>query len=270
MWLTSIPKSRFTIHNSVMHRFYLPTGFASDTVELSGPEAHHLRNVLRVEVRDEVELFDGRGGVAAGRVESVSKQSARIAITRRGSFGRPTTRRVILVTAMPKADRFAWLVEKATELGVARLIPLITQRSVVAAGSGKLDKLRRTVIEACKQSGRNDLMSIDEPARWADVVEREFVVPHRTILIAHPGGDSWPTKAWVRSSAASPQHDVLMAIGPEGGFADEELEHGKRHGARLVNLGPHVLRIETAAIAGAVLAAKSDEWFTKNEPSNLS
>lgn len=242
-----------------MHRFYFAARIASDVVELTGPEAHHLRHVLRVEVGDSVELFDGRGGHAVGQVETVAKQSVRIRIGRRGHSAPTPTFGVILATAMPKGDRFGWLVEKATELGVTRLIPLITQRSVVAAGSGKLDKLRRTVIEACKQCGRNDLMTIDELARWPDVVSREFAVPHRAILIAHPGGEAWSTAGWLGSSEASPQHDVLIAIGPEGGFTGEELELGQRHGARLVNLGPHVLRIETAAIAAAVLALKSDE-----------
>jgi 16S rRNA (uracil1498-N3)-methyltransferase len=242
-----------------MHRFYCPAGFAYDTVELTGAEAHHLRQVLRLEVGDEVELFDGRGGHAVGQIEAVAKQAACIRIARRGHKTESPPCPVILATAMPKGDRFGWLVEKATELGVARLIPLITQRSVVTAGSGKLDKLRRTVIEACKQCGRNDLMSIDEPVRWSDVVAKEFDVPHRAILIAHPGGERRRTGEWLVSSAASPQPDVLIAIGPEGGFADEEIELGQRHGARLVNLGPHVLRVETAAIAAVVLALKSEE-----------
>lgn len=234
-----------------MHRFFTPAGFASDSAELTGPEAHHLLHVLRLGVGHEVELFDGRGNQAVGRVETTTRQAVRLRVTFRSELVRKPTHAVILATAMPKGDRLGWLVEKATELGVERLIPLITQRSVVDAGAGKLDKLRRTVIEACKQCGRNELMSIDPPTNWVDVIAREFVAPNRSILIAHPGGEPWSSQAWLGSSAASPQRDALIAIGPEGGFTDDEVELGQRHGARFVNLGQHVLRIETAAVAAA-------------------
>ena len=108
-----------------MHRFFVPAGFASDTVELTGPEAHHLLHVLRLGVGDDVELFDGRGVQAAGRVETTTRQTVGMRLISRSASPRATTRSLILATAMPKGDRFGWLVEKATELGVQRLIPLI-------------------------------------------------------------------------------------------------------------------------------------------------
>jgi 16S rRNA (uracil1498-N3)-methyltransferase len=242
-----------------MHRFFTPAGLAADTAELTGPEAHHLLHVLRLGVGDDVELFDGRGVQAVGQVEAATRQAVRLRIISQPASSRAKTRSLILATAMPKGDRFGWLVEKATELGVERLIPLITQRSVVDAGVGKLDKVRRTVIEACKQCGRNDLMTIAPPAPWSDVVAREFVVPDRLILVAHPGGDPW--------SAATPSamQQTLIAIGPEGGFTDEETELAQRHGARLVHLGANVLRIETAAIAAvAGLVLATDGTRTKH------
>ncbi|MBI5756927.1 MAG: 16S rRNA (uracil(1498)-N(3))-methyltransferase [Planctomycetales bacterium] len=248
-----------------MHRFFAPTSFASDTAELTGPEAHHLLHVLRLGVGDDVELFDGRGVHAICQIESTARQAVRLRIISRAASVRATTRSVILATAMPKGDRLGWLVEKATELGVDRLIPLITQRSVVDAGAGKLDKLRRTVIEACKQCGRDNLMTIDPPSHWSDVVAREFVVPDRLILVAHPGGEPWPLEGWLGSSAASPLRDALIAIGPEGGFTDEEVQLAQRHGARLVHLVANVLRIETAAIAAvAGLVLATDETRMKH------
>jgi 16S rRNA (uracil1498-N3)-methyltransferase len=142
-----------------------------------------------------------------------------------------------LATAVPKGDRFDWLVEKATELGVERLIPLVTDRSVVEPRGSKLSRLRRLIIESSKQCRRDRLMVLDDP-----LADPEGCPPGR-----------WPPLERGRSLA--------LAVGPEGGFTTEERALADQAGWRPINLSVHTLRIETAGLAGcaALLALGSGE-----------
>src|SRR4051812_23439804 len=139
-------------------RFYCPDPPVEGFLTLSGDEARHLIRVRRLGPGDVVEVFDGRGTALRAEVAGVGRDRVELAVR-----GGPLPDRVApclltLATAVPKADRFDWLVEKATELGVARLVPLRTERSVVDPRATKLDRLRRAIIEAAKQCGRNRLM----------------------------------------------------------------------------------------------------------------
>lgn len=227
-------------------RFYLPPPWGSPTVVVTGSEARHLSRVLRLGVGDEVTLFDGEGNQARARVERVDEGSVSLSVLEQIG-GDSSSLALTLATAVPKGDRFDWLVEKATELGVARLIPLITERSVVHPGGSKLERLRRRIVEASKQCERSRLMELTEPMSWSDCVAREFAGAR--VQVADPSGEPFSAD---RSSTTGP---VLAAVGPEGGFTPEELELALRHGARIVALGSTILRIETAALAMAALWA---------------
>lgn len=224
------------------HRFYLPSLPESGTAVLEDLEAHHLIHVLRGRPSDIVELFDGAGRAARAQVVSVSRKSVDLQILESFRID-PAARHVVLGVAVPKGDRFDWLIEKATELGVTRLVPLLTARSVVDPRAGKLDKLRHTVIAACKQSGRNDLLQLSSVTPW-----RDFVTSHltgRASFLAHPH----PTAIAMNSTLLSNASAVTFAVGPEGGFTDEEVAMAIEYGAQAVSLGPNILRIETAALA---------------------
>ena len=230
-------------------RFFAPLCPDSGTLTLDGPEAHHLMHVLRISVGEMVEVFDGRGLVTSAEVVAVRKRDVELRIVSVRREASPA-REVILGTAVPKGDRFDWLVEKATELGVTRIVPLITSRSSVDPRDSKLDKLRQTVITACKQCGRNRLLELSPVTTWADFVRIEF--PHRAAFIAHPSSDARPPS--LGTSSLDDQSSIIFAIGPEGGFTDDEVALAVAAGAQPVSLGPLVLRIETAAIALAALA----------------
>lgn len=223
-----------------MERVYHPGPLVSDLVEVTGPEAHHLTRVRRVGPGDSVELFDGQGGAARGRVNLSERNRVEIVIESRDAPRPEPAVQITLATAVPKGDRFDWLIEKATELGVARIIPLRTQRSVVDPRTSKLDRLRRLVVEACKQSGRNCLLQIEPLVSWP-----EFLATHTEglRLIAHPGGEAI---ARIGTTSA-----VILAIGPEGGFTVEEVDQGLGLGWKPVSLGPNLLRIETAGLAAS-------------------
>ena len=173
-------------------RFFAPSFLESGTLTLDGPEAHHLMHVLRIAAGEVVEVFDGRGLVASAEVLAVRKRDVelRVVAARREA---PPTREVILGTAVPKGDRFDWLIEKATELGVTRIVPLVTARSSVDPRESKLDKLRQTVITSCKQCGRNHLLEVSPVTAWADFVRNEF--PKRAAFIAHLTSDARPPRS---------------------------------------------------------------------------
>ena len=229
-------------------RFYLPQSLQQSEVALEGAEARHLLRVLRMGVGDQVLLFDGTGTEALATIEAASERSARLRIIEVRAAASETLTTIILGTAVPKGDRFSWLVEKATEVGVARLVPLNTDRSIVDPGAGKLDKMRQTVIAASKQCGRSRLMEIDAPTSFRAFVEREFATG--TPVLAHPSGDQ---SAIEMRPISGP---FILTVGPEGGFTAGELELACEKGGRLFGLGPRILRIETAALAMAVLFAQ--------------
>jgi 16S rRNA (uracil1498-N3)-methyltransferase len=171
-----------------------------------------------------------------------------------------------IATAVPKGDRFGWLIEKATELGVARIVPIMTERSVVDPRDSKLDKMRQASITACKQCGRNHLMHIAAITSWKDFLQN--IAQGSQFLIAHPyestgvdalqasGGPKLTDSSNLESALNPSTSDqiskkITIVIGPEGGFSDSEVQSALALGAIPIQLGNYILRIETAAIAAA-------------------
>lgn len=204
---------------------------------LEGDEAHHLRTVCRCRVGEEVQLFNGEGRRAQATVASIERHCVYVKLL---SFaeGHPVTG-LTIACAVPKGDRASVLIEKCTELGVTRLIPLRTERSVTDPKQGKRNRWQRTVIEACKQCGRDDLMEVAEITDWRQFCqqpadEQRFLLhPHGQLITEIPRTDG----------------AVVFAIGPEGGWVDEEVQLAQDHGWTTVRLAGHILRVETAAIA---------------------
>lgn len=226
-------------------RFYLPEIGPGPALCVSGDEAHHLARVLRLGVGDCVTLFDGTGEEVEARIDRVAPHEVSLQIVSRHLAGRAAARYVTLAAAAPKGERLAWLVEKATELGIDRLVLLTTSRSIVHPGEGKLEKLRKTIIESSKQCGRSRLMTLAEPVEWPEFVAREF--SEAQVLIGDPSGEA------ISMASFAGDKPLILAVGPEGGFTAEELALARQHGARLGSLGPQVLRVETAALALAAI-----------------
>lgn len=228
-------------------RFFVTPPIVGGRATLLGDEARHLSAVMRAAVGDEITLFDGSGAEFTGRIESIRKPAVELAIAERREISREQPREVTLAVALPKGDRQKWLVEKATELGVTRLIPLITERGVAQPVDSALERLRRSVIEASKQCGRNVLLEIGPPVAAADCFVSAPSTARR--LIADPSGEPLSTNA---ESTAQP---IVAAIGPEGGFSSAELAAASAAGWQAIRLGPRILRIETAALAIAAWAS---------------
>ncbi len=168
-----------------------------------------------------------------------SRSEVELAIAGRQEIDREARIAVTLGVALPKGDRQKWLVEKVVELGVARLVPLETERGVAQPVENALERLRRGVVEACKQCGRNRLMEIAEPNAWQAFLKENETAACR--LVAHPrqGPGRWP----------APSENAALAVGPEGGFTDAEVARAVAGGWLTVDLGPRILRVETAALA---------------------
>ena len=233
-------------------RFFCPDPPRQGVYRLKANEARHLSRVCRLGADDEVEIFDGSGFASRARVLAVSGDSVELS-----ALGQPILEKLpafplILAAAAPKADRLDWLVEKATELGVARLTLVVFERSVVEPGAGKIARLEQKVIEASKQSGRARLMVIESPRRWTSV-SQEF--PDARKFLADAVGSSPMDVPEIPGG-----HPAVLAVGPEGGLTAAERELAVRLGWFPVRLGANILRIETAAVAGVgVLFSRARE-----------
>lgn len=230
-------------------RFFLDAAPRSNRAELSGDEARHLSRVLRAKVGDPVSVFDGRGREWPARIATLGRDHVGLEL---GPVVEvvPPSRVITLAVALPKGDRQKWLVEKLTELGCARLVPLVTTRGVAEATPAAIDRLGRGVIEASKQCGRNLLMKIAPAQSLAAVLGG--LDASTLAVVADPSGlPAGP----VLGSHAGP---LLALVGPEGGFTTEELHVAEAAGCRRIAVAPHVLRIETAAIAVAAVV-----WATE-------
>lgn len=227
-------------------RFYVSFPLAVGPAELEGAEAHHLANVSRLRAGDRVILFNGDGCEYGATIQNVAKKHVTLIIDASARPLRERPFQLHLAVPLPKGDRGQFLIEKLTEIGVTSYTPLQTARSVVHPSDAKMEKLERYVIEASKQCGRNKLMTIEPLAKWADYVSQ---ANHSSLKwLAHPGGIS--LDGFCNAIAGK---DVTIAVGPEGGWTKEEVDQAREQGWQVVDLGPRILRVETAALALAVL-----------------
>lgn len=215
------------------------------TVDLEAEEARHAALVLRLRVGAEVELFDGRGLACRGVLVNVDRKRTSVRLThwRRSPALTPTLH---LAVAPPKGGRLDDLVNQLVQLGVARLTPLLTARSVVHPRETKLERLTKVVVEATKQCGRDELMQLAAPSTLNDWLTQPMADGALRLLADPAGAAELPT------SVQSAQQ-ICVLIGPEGGWDDSELAAAREAGYTPWRLAPHVLRIETAAAAAAAI-----------------
>ena len=227
-----------------VHRFYckhLPSGRAlSDSIiQLERNQAEHAHRVLRLRANDPVELFNGEGTVASGRIE----RDGRVQLERLEQRFR-TAPTIDLAVALPKGGRADDLVPALSQLGINRLIPLRSARGLRTPRPQRLERFEKAAIESAKQCRRDYLLRVDAPAAMETILRED----HDLRLLARPDGTALPLRP------LSGTKRVLILIGPEGGWTTEELEMAERHGCLPWKIGPHVLRIETAAAAAAAIA----------------
>lgn len=232
------------------HRFYFEGSLGPDQLLLEGSEAHHGLHVLRMQVGDSVLVFNGTGTEAEGVITKTSRKTIEIKVIERRETPIDTQVPLILATAVPKGDRFRWLVEKAAELGVSKLVPLVTERSSVDPGENRLKKLQQTIVAAAKQSGQTRMMELAVVQKWDEFLEEASHSDCR-MFVADPHGAGLDVLSSISTNASS--DSLVLMIGPEGGFSPDELNSALEKGAKPIKLSEAILRIETAAILFAGL-----------------
>lgn len=226
-----------------MPRFFLPPSAWTETPFLEGDEAKHLSQVLRIQNGAKVTVFDGLGNHAEARVLSVSKQ--RVDLMLELAESTPTSRPdITLAQAIPKGKNMDWIVQKAVELGVSKIQPLITRHTIVSPGEDKAEKWRRTALEACKQCGQFTIPVIEDPLPFAEWLSSRPPADLEIIasLADHP--ENFRETLHSRPDLGS----VTIAIGPEGDFSPDEMTAALASGFVPVTLGDLVLRVETATM----------------------
>ncbi len=236
------------------HRFHvdLPlTPGAGSVVTLASPIAHQVARVLRMRSGDVIHLFDGKGGewrafiqIGGGNAATATLDTFLADPTPVGS--------VVLCLGLLKGEKFDWVIQKSTELGIAHIVPMVTERSL--PGSGRLDRWHRIAVEASEQSGRTTIPEITPPMPLRDALnfQPNQSDPARR-LICWEDERTVPFLAPVRLARGTGT-PVFLYVGPEGGFSASEVDLAVGSGAQAVSLGSLILRSETAAIAAVTLA----------------
>ena len=228
------------------HRIFTPGPFSAGAeLQVGGEEFHHAVRVVRLREGEEVEVFDGRGKLASGRVLALGTTSLTVTIERELP-GRESPLAITLAMAIIQLEKFELVLQKATELGVHAIVPVISERVDIRAERyrGKTERWEKIIFEAVKQCGRAVLPTLESPAPFEQVVARDGV---RVVFDA----DSDPMQLPPSLTA------VTLVIGPEGGWSETELRTAREKGCSFQRLGPRRLRAETAAMtATAVFAAR--------------
>jgi 16S rRNA (uracil1498-N3)-methyltransferase len=236
-------------------RFFVPKkSIRGDRASVVGGELEHMRRVLRLGPGDRVVLFDDDGSEHEGTIDAYRDGSAEIAIARSYRPGRDAPLAITLAPALGKGDKLDLVVEKATELGVAAITPFVSRRTVPQLGADasrrRAERWRRIALAAAKQCGRTSVPEVHEPVEFAEMVRRAESTALKIVF--------WEDEKTLGLQALREQTPsagaLFIVVGPEGGFAPEEVDLATRGGFRSVGLGRRILRTETAAIAAVALA----------------
>jgi 16S rRNA (uracil1498-N3)-methyltransferase len=239
-----------------MRRFFVPEGtLGGSEIALHGDLAHRLARVLRLKRGDHVVLSEGGGVEYEVRLTDVSPKAITAEVVEKRDAPTEPGVEIVLYQSLIRANRFDLVLEKGTEIGVARFVPLIPARGQIQDGEAsgnRMDRWRRVVVEAAEQSGRGRPPNIDPPMHFQEAVRSASGL--RVLPWEGEGGE--PLGAYLRSLSERPESADLF-IGPEGGFERAEVDTARDEGVTLVTLGPRILRSETAGIVAATIALEA-------------
>jgi len=239
-------------------RFYCSIPLAPGaTVELPPQVAHHAERVLRLDVGDELTLFNGEGGEYPARLVSLGKRP-RALLGAWCDIERETPLAITLAQALPSGDKMDWVIQKATELGVRRIVPVQSQRSVLRlSGERAVKRLahwRQVAVAACEQCGRNRVPQVDEIQSLPQFLAATQDTQATRLILSLRGQEKL-------SAVPQPQGNIILLIGPEGDFEEGEEQAALASGFHPAALGPRILRTETAGLAAiATLQARLGDF----------
>src|SRR6516162_6658089 len=237
-----------------MHRFYVtPEHWDSRALTLTGSEAHHARNVLRMQAGDKLVLFDGKGRELTAEIATFADDQIRLRKLHEAKTA-PLRCKIVLGQAIPKGKNMDLIVQKAVEIGAAEIAPIISDRTVVRldseSASQKQTKWQQIDIEAAKQCGQNWLPRVHAPKKLAEFFSTsDQAFDLRLIGSLQPDAQHLRKILETHSSEHGERpRTVLILVGPEGDFTPAELALARRYGCQPITLGPIILRVETAAM----------------------
>lgn len=235
-------------HMSSNRFFVSESGFQDQNVRLSAEQAHQVCHVLRLQVGEEIVVLDNAGYEYDVTLTTVAKREATGQVTcKRPAAGEPRAQ-ITLFQSLLAREKFEWVLQKGTEVGVTRFIPMQTERSIARArriDAKKLTRWRRILTEAAEQSHRGRIPEIEAAATWDEVLA-QLQSFDRSLIAATSGQTHTLKEALV--SGEKPPSSLAILIGPEGGFSEDEVKQACDSGAGPVGLGPRILRTETAAM----------------------
>jgi 16S rRNA (uracil1498-N3)-methyltransferase len=221
---------------------------AGKSLVIEGSAANHIMRVLRSREGDAVTLFDGSGGEYGARITGFRRDSVQVEVQEHRDVERESRLDLTLAQGISRGERMDWVMQKATELGVARIVPVITERTIVKLdekqSARKVEHWRGIVIAACEQSGRNRVPEVAAPCAFYEVLRKDDRAGHKLLL--SPLGRLNARELTLTGPAT-------LLVGPEGGLSENEHELAVDAGFEQVRMGPRVLRTETAAIAALTI-----------------
>ena len=231
-----------------MNRFYVPFHAGLKNLWIDSSESHHIIHVKRLKIGDSIIVFNGTGDEFEAKIEDIEDNRVNVRINQQKTISKENIVEIDIAFAIPKGKRSHLLIQKCTELGVHKLIPINYARSVVKLKddcSVKIEKWQKIAIEASKQCGRNTITEIGNVVDFDNILNTSdsYDLP----LFACSQSDSDNLKNTLQEHPKP--NNILSFIGPEGGFTSNEIEMAKRAGCKFVSLGSQILRVETAAIA---------------------
>lgn len=232
-----------------MSRFYVPEeSVKGDQISIGGREAHHILDVMRLKISDEVVVFDGKGKEYAGKVTQIGRKSLVLHVVKVRDISQEKKYSITLIQAIPKKNKMDYIVEKATELGVDTIIPVVTARTIPDWDETKRSDVvlrwQKISKEASKQCGRVTLPQVKPLSGLEEAIKNSN--GYALKLMAALAGETVKLKNALKGC---PEGMIAVAIGPEGDFTPEEIRMAAKSGFKTVDLGPRVLKSDTAALA---------------------
>ena len=223
-----------------LHRFYLKNLITGDTFDITDRDLiHQWRSVFRYNVGSQVILFDGSGTEYLCMISSLRNLGATVEVIQKKKMEKNARKNLWLCLSIIKKDNFELVVEKATELGVTNIVPVLSERS--EKKNLNMERLQKIAIESSEQSGRGDIPIIHEVVELSDLIKNDKLPKEKIVL--HPEGE------YIGEFLEKNPRELAIFIGPEGGWSDREMKEFSEHNILAISLGSQILRAETAAIA---------------------
>ncbi|MDR0485835.1 MAG: 16S rRNA (uracil(1498)-N(3))-methyltransferase [Elusimicrobiota bacterium] len=237
-----------------MPHFYAPPqDIKNSRFIISGEQARYIAAVRRFREGDEIALFDGLGKSYKAQILEISKGKDGFEIRGQilSSLYRKERIEINIWTAIPKGDRFEFLIEKSAEIGASKIVPLILSRSVIKEISdNKIERLRKISVSACSQCGRSEIMRIEKPLCFIEAAKEASLQTGALNILPW---ESEEKNSFIKILSENKTERINIFIGPEGGYENEEIESAKKLNFKTATLGDNILRIETAVLTSLIL-----------------